>query len=63
MQNNDQKLRIKQAEFLMRLYESETGKRAEDIEALDKWLTAKTKEERQRIGTLMEQYLREQSAD
>jgi hypothetical protein len=63
MRNDDQNLRIKQAEFLMRLYESETGSKAEDIEALDKWLTAKTKEERQRIGALMEQYLREQSAD
>lgn len=58
MNGDDEDLRMRQAEFLMQLYEVETGSKSESIEDLDNWLMSKSKEERARIATLMEAHLR-----
>ena len=54
---NGEDVRVRQAEFLTKLYESETGKKAEDIQQLDEWLMAKSKIERQNIAAMMERYV------
>ncbi len=55
---DSEEIRVKQAEFLLTLFEKENGRPANDTEEIDNWMMSKSKEDRQTIRMSMDLYIK-----